>query len=553
MSDDRLRDKLVRSLIGLAQSGVEALAARAGFDEPEPEPEPELRKRDKGRNAYIAGRRSRRNEGWSTPSGDGNTELGAAAKTMRGRSRDLKRNNRYARNALLQLASHASGLTPRSAIPVPEGASAAEREKIRGLNARVDSVFAQWSEGCMSDGAGDYMTAQLQATLGMFESGDSFTRKRVRRLSDGLIVPLALEVLEADFCDHTKNEVLKSGGWIIQGIEHSPIGMRDAYHLYRMHPDMALPGLPLNASSFDTVRVTASQVAHLYPKPFVRPQQVRGEPWLHAITRDLHDFAGYADAERVRLRSAATIMGIVESDDDWTPGDEDDEMPTGINALRNADGDVIERMRPGMIAYATNGAKIKFNSPPNSEGFQSYTSVDLHGQAAGVSMPYELFSGDLSGTNFSSIMFGMGGFWRMFDFVQLHAVIPLWARPVWKWFVELGAAAGSLPREAGPVRWVRKPWPVVDPIKQNKGRMIAVRAGADSLPNWIAETGKDPEDVMRDQVEIQRWARENGIVLDSIPSTSTSSGQVQTPLIYEPTPEEMGEGDAAVDSKNAKG
>lgn len=501
--------------------------------------------RKRGAKSYVGARQSRRNSEWFTGGDSGNAALSGSQKNLRQRSRDLKRNDRYGRHGMIELASYMSGLRPMSAIPIPEDADDAERKRLQGLNRQVDRVFKAWSQTCDVSGELRFEGLLTRAVLGMIESGETFTRLRVRRVRDGLAVPFQVEVLEADFVDHTMTKATDNGGFIMQGVEFDPVGRRSAYHMFRRHPGEAFVGAPIGNST-ETSAVPASSVAHLYPAILSRPGQARGEPWFAAVIQGLKDFDGYADAERVRLRGSASLMGVVESEEEFTfSDDDDDEIPTGINPLRDADGNIVERIRPGTFAYAQQGQKIKFNSPPATQNFESYVKTDLHGLAAGVSMPYELFAKDLSQTNFSSIMFGMGSFWRLMRKMQFENIIPQFCDRIWNWFVVLGVLSGALPAEAGPVNWIADPWPLVDPVKQANGRKIMVRSGAMTLDDWIAETGKDPDLVKASVVETQKWARENGVLLDSIPSTTTLAGQAQTEKPADSEDENSGDGDGS--------
>ncbi len=496
---------------------------------------------------FKGARKSHRNSTWFAPGSSSNAALARSLVTLRNRSRDLKRNNRYQRHALMQLASYFSGLTPKSAIKAKGGASDAQRERVRKLNARIDEVFAAWAKQCHGEGDLTFSGLQTQAVLGMLEGGDTFTRKRVRRLEDGLAVPLQLEVLEADFVDHNANEKLTSHGkkggetlvgWIRQGVRFDAVGRRTGYHVYPEHPGDALVGLSLAK----TVIVPAASVAHLYDAVFARPGQVRGAPWNHAILQDMQDFDGYMEAERVRLYGSASVMGVVESDEEVSfDDDEDDDLPSGLNPARDSNGDVVEKLRAGQVVYLSKGQVWKTQAPPMSDAFDKYVKTDLRGQAAGAGMPYELYSGDLSDANFSSLMAAMGPFLRIATTVQDEIVAPLWGEKIWGWFVEIGQAAGVLPREAGPVTWQRKPWPMVDPVKQTNASKAQVRSGAKSLATWQRELGGEPEQV-RDEIEREAaWATEAGVVLDSLPTTATLSGQRQDPA--EDPDDEIGDGE----------
>ena len=81
------------------------------------------------------------------------------------------------------------------------------------------------------------------------------------------------------------------------------------------------------------------------------------------------------------------------------------------------------------------------------------------------------------------------------------------------------------------MKWVAEPWPLVDPVKQYRGMLIAARGGLAPLPDLIAQTGEDPDRVMASHVATLEWARRHNIALDSIPSTTTLAGQEQESFI----------------------
>jgi len=56
------------------------------------------------------------------------------------------------------------------------------------------------------------------------------------------------------------------------------------------------------------------------------------------------------------------------------------------------------------------GEDIKFNAPAPAGGYREYLMTELQGIGAGVDVPYELLSGDLSNVNYSSYRAGMLGF-----------------------------------------------------------------------------------------------------------------------------------------------
>lgn len=489
------------------------------------------RAKAKQSSAYAGASRGRLEKDWIASSGSPNLELVGSLPDLRNRTRKEERDDPHAHNAALQLASYMSGIMPRSAIRIPEGASDRLRDQIKALNRQTDDAFTEFAKNCNARGRGNYRGFQFQAVLGMIISGGSLTQRRIQRLTEGLLIPLQLELLEDDFLDHLRNEDLEGGGWTKQGVEHSPRGRVAAYHLHRRHPGGELTGL-LRAGSLTTKRVTADRIAHLYSEMMTRPSQVRGVPWPHAVLRAHRQFSEYMQAERVRMRAAAAFMGAVKTDEvEDIDTSADPAEAVGINPIRDARGRVIERVSSGEIAYLRGGQELEFNKPPTTDGFADYVTTDQHAQAAGWLLPHSIFSGSLKDVNFSSIMFGMGPFLRLMARQLLDTVVTHHGDPTWDWFITAGKAVGELPAEAGPRIWVPEPWPVIDPVKQARANLIKVRTGSTTLQRLIWETGDDPDDVLRDHETLVAWAKKNEIVLDSIPSTSTLAGQEQESFV----------------------
>jgi len=480
---------------------------------------------------YVAGRLNRRNADWAARGTDAASSVRGSLKVARDRSRDLQRNNRYQRHSLLRLAQFFSGMTPRSAIKAQRGATDAERDRVAQVNQLVDDKWDQWAKECTSDGRITFAGLQFRAVHAWLVSGESWTRLRLRQLRDGLVVPLQLELLEADFVDHTLDKNLDNGGWIRNGVEHDAIGRVTAYHMFKSHPGDAF-GQLLTRTSHDTVAVPAAAVAHLFDEITSRPGQRRGMPWNHAIIQSLQDFDDYADAERLRMYGTACLMAFVESPEDpaGSLDDTDAEMPIGINPVRTVTegvSEILEELRSGTVAYLQPGTKVTFHTPRTADNYEAYVKTELHGLAAGAGMPYELFAGDLSDTNFSSIMFGMGPFWDMATFIRSEILVAQWGSMIWEAWAALGTALGALPSEAGPVEWHGRPFPLVDPEKQGKAWQRQIRSGASSLRQWQISLGNDPEAMDDETLRRAHWATEGNIILDSIPTVATQAGQAQ--------------------------
>jgi capsid protein len=137
------------------------------------------------RFGYEGAKTGRRTGGWHTSGSDANSELGPSINSLRDRARDLVRNNPYAAKALSDLVGNqiGTGIAPRANTGNPK------------TDSIIDEVFAEWSNQCDADGQLDFFGIQWQVARAVAESGESLVRFRPRRESDGLTVPVQLQVL----------------------------------------------------------------------------------------------------------------------------------------------------------------------------------------------------------------------------------------------------------------------------------------------------------------------------------------------------------------------
>lgn len=459
---------------------------------------------------YDGAARGRRTEGWRSANSSADHEIAAAGSLLRARMRDLVRNNPHAAKAVSVLVNNIIG-----AGIIPRAASGKAR-----LDAEVNALWEAWSIQCDADGQLDFLGLQTLACRQMVEAGEVLVRKRPRRASDGLVVPLQLEVLEADMLDASRDGVLGDGGRILQGIEFNAIGRRRAYWLHPQHPGDSVLN-PRRRS--ESIAIPASDIVHLYEK---QRTQVRGVPWGAPVMRTLRDLDDWTQAELVRKKTEACVVGIVLGADEAEQG-----IAPGVV---DADGNRVEQFEPGLIAYARGGKDIRFNQPATTAGVSEWLSAQLHAVAAGFRMPYELLTGDLSQVNYSSIRAGLVEFRRLIDAVQWQIIIPMFCQPVWDWFILQAWAAGRLPAPVHAVEWSPPRFEAVDPLKDATADLLAMRSGTMTLAQAIARQGHNPEAVLAEIAAMNARLDALGIVVDSDPRKVTKTGVLQADAFVQP-------------------
>ena len=182
-------------------------------------------------------------------------------------------------------------------------------------------------------------------------------------------------------------------------------------------------------------------------------------------------------------------------------------------------GDPVEQMHPGLIAYLPPGKKVAINNPSLPSGFDAYQRVGLHEIAAGLGLSYEVLTGDLSQVNFSSIRLGLNEQNRMIRALREQVFVPLAMEPIWQWFCEAGQFAGLLPLDADafPCRWSSPRVESVDRKTDAEADLREMRNATRSRRDVIASYGQDPDAVDAEIAMDIENRRRFGIVSDGDP------------------------------------
>ena len=449
----------------------------------------------------------RRNDGWNRPGTSANAEIGPALKPLREAASDLCRNNPLARKAIweLQVKTVGTGIRPQA------------RSKNKSANKILDAKFEAWAKECNADGRPGYYGMQALGVRSIFERGDSLLRYRQRLPSDGLTIPLQLQLLEGDFLDHAKNGVVETG-YIIQGVEFDKIGRRVAYWLFGSHPGNNVNTNWFGRGGVQSARVPASEIEHGYI--LERIGAVRGVTWFQAVIASLSELDGYQDAERVRKRVEACLAAFVSQPE----GEGNPLGPVSTNAA----GQRIEEFAPGMVTYLPGGSKVDISEPGASSGYSEYVRVEQHEIAAGLCLLFPLLTGDLSQSNYSSNRFGALGLKAIVEFIQWEYIIPFICEPVWKRFVDMCRIAGFVPTDTDyGVEWAPPAFELLDRAAESEADTSQVRNGTMSWGQAVARQGYDPE---KQLAEIAYWNKkmdDAGVIVDTDPRRVARTGAVQ--------------------------
>lgn len=472
-----MAQNIIDKVIGFfsPESGVKRVQARHALSVAE-------RKYDAATN----GRRWPNNASQLGPNAVNETSLSR----LRSRSRDLIRNNGWAKNAVATIASNVigTGILPNI------------------KNKKAKRLWAQWAETTACDFYGklNLYGIQRQVMEALVRDGEVIVRKR-RSTSAG--IPLKLQVQEADHLDTNRTYNDDRENIIIQGVEYNRnTGEIVGYWLYDNHPNDTLNSV---LSRF----VPAADVMHVFRAD--RPGQVRGVPWLASVMLRLKDFDEFEDAELIKQKVSACFSAFVH-----------DATDSG-NMSEDAD-DLLDRMEPGVIETLPTGKQITFANPPTVQSFDAYSRKVLMGIAKGIGISYEALTGDLSNVNFSSARMGWIEMQRNIEDWQWNLVVPQFCDGVWSWFSDAGFMAGLIPSLAvDPVLWTPPRREMIDPTREIPAMINAVRGGIYSLQEVHRQMGYDTTEVLDQMKGDNELIDKNGLILDSDARKTMKAGVTQ--------------------------
>ena len=430
----------------------------------------------------------RRTQKWLARETSINAELWADLPKLRARHRDLVQNNVWAARAIQSIENNTVG----AGILARIGARTSSRQKT------LRALWSSWAETTQCDADGRYDIYGLQALIirTVAESGECLIRRRVRRPSDGLAVPLQIQVLEPDYLDAQKNQDnTPGGGRIVQGIETDAIGRRVAYWMYQNHPGER------SIFTLDSRRVPASEIAHVYRVD--RPGQMRGYPWGSQAIMRMRDLDDYEDAYLLRQKIANMFTAFVYETE---PGSTENE------------NDLTESLEPGAVEILPPGTDVKFAEPPSTDSYGPFTQAQHRGIASAYGITYESLTGDYSRVNFSSGRMGFIEFHRNIDKWRWQIIIPQFCTPISNWFEDaiIMSGQGDLIDNTS-WEWTPPRREMVDPTREIPAQRDAVRAGMISLSETIRRNGYDPETVLNELASDTKLLDKLGLLLDSDP------------------------------------
>ncbi|MBR8393497.1 phage portal protein [Burkholderia cenocepacia] len=450
-----------------------------------------------------------RAKSWRTSSAGPNAAAVQNLPLLRSRARDAIRNDPWAKTAIARLVSNTIGNGIQAHPQHPNDA-------VRKMQKQL------WEDSCEeidADDLFDMAGVQTLAARAFFSDGEVLVCRQFRRPSEGLAVPMQIRLFEGDLLPMEKNEIVPSGGEIINGVEFDADGRRVAYHLLRRHPgEYGRAGM----ANMQTVRVPATEIAHVFLP--LRPGQVRGVPELSTVLLRLKSLDNFDDAVLFRQEVSNLFAGFVTKPP-AEPGVMGDPV-TGSEMRYDVDGfSPVVSLEPGSMQELAPGEDVKFAEPPGAgTDYGPFMRQQLMAAAASVGMPYEVMTGDLRDVSDRVLRVILNEFRRSIEQIQWNVFIHQFCRKVWRWWVDACAWSGAMPmadyyrrrRDYLRVRWVPQGWPYIHPVQDVTAKRMEIRSGLASRTGAVLSRGDDPEQVDQENADDLARERRLGIRYDTL-------------------------------------
>jgi lambda family phage portal protein len=430
---------------------------------------------------------------WSHLSAD--QEIRGELSILRGRSRELVRNDAWARRFVRLNVVNVIGAGIRLQARVIR-ADGLPNDRV---NTAIEGGFQDWGRAvnASADRRLSWLGLQRLALKGLAMDGE-FLARILRGFPNDY--GFAVQPLDPDQLDHTFNQLPTNGRNEIRlGVEVDSWGAPAAYHLWRGHPTES-------AKRRERIRVPAEEIVHLYDPD--RVNQTRGVPWLTPVMLDANMMRGYFEAELVAARVAAAKMGhYVNTMADGGP--DEDEKDTAVLA---------DNVEPGLTKKLPYGWTFQGWDPQHpTTAFPEFTSAVLHRMASGLGVSYASLTNDLGDTSYSSSRVGLLDERDHYRDTQGWVIEQLHQRVYAAW-VAMARLAGKLDARVRPedflkVQWVPRGWAWIDPTKDIEAAILEIQNGLGSRRQKLAEQGQDLEEVLDDLVAEQALITEKGLTL----------------------------------------
>jgi len=417
-----------------------------------------------------------------------NAVLRQSLTALRDASRSLTLQNPYARRYVSMSAGSVAGADGITVRPAPIIGEHTDQV----LADRLEKMFYEWASDASRfsvDGTLSFDLFQNLAERSRSTDGECYVRIHAGR-------ELQVSIIDAARIPSTKNEILKNGSYISNGIERDRNGKVLAYHVADINP------LNYTVNTSSTERIPANEILHYFIPEY--PGQERGFPDCISVFKTLEDFSSYNDAAVIQKKIASSSMGFVTSNDNAQDEllDSESEPP-----------EHIEYFEPGTIKQLQPGQNIQVLNPTaGTDKITEFSDAVLTTISTGLGVPKSMLTGDTQSASFSAA--------KMADRIsregfktRSNLLISKILKPLYREFIKRlmvtdlnNLSFVDFENIANCTFLVIKPVSL-DPVKDAQYEQVLLNMGVKSRSQIIRDLGMEPQHVFE---ELQ-MEREKGI------------------------------------------
>lgn len=424
---------------------------------------------------------------------------------LRGRSRDLARNDPVASGAIETIGANVigAGLRPQSRIRADRLGVAPD--VAAGYQAQAEAIWESWCHTADSANKLDFAEMQFLAFRRVVEDGEILALP-IMVDEPWRPVKRAVQLIEGD-------RLVSTDATFCQGIRFGDRGEPLEYSFELADPKQP-DGAGFTVGKYDLVAARDSmgrpKVLHVFPSK--RVGQVRGVPHFAPVLSYFKDLSDYLEAEVVAARVAACLAVFITMNDTSA-------FPMGGGTATDASGKRIQDLEPGMVSYLKQGESIGVVEPkrPGSQ-FAPFVEGVLRLIGVSLGLPYELLLKDFSKTNYSSarasLLEGRRHFtnWRRWFAAQF-------CQPIYELVLEEAWLRGlfdapkfyEFREEYCRAQWIGAGYGWVDPGKEIEASQMAIDYALSTLAEEAAGQGRDWEEVLEQRKREQDRIGELGV------------------------------------------
>lgn len=457
--------------------------------------------------SFSAALLSRLTSDWVMSFASQDAEIRSALKSLRGRARDLGRNDDYVRSYLRTLENNVVGRGVRLQANVRDS----KGNSIPAVNTKIENEWKRWTrkDSCDAEGIHSFSSIERLLIRNLAETGEIFVRFVFESFGRSK-VKLALQIIESDLLDENFNGIF-GNNVVRMGVEQNSYGRPIAFHFLPSHPgDKQFP----QNNKQERIRVPSDEVIHLFRPE--RPIQSRGFTWLVSAMLSLNNLKGFVDATIIGRRIKAAVMGFITNTEGELTG-------TGVDGAQR-----VEDFSPGKMVYLGPGEQVQVPSlGGESNDFDPFSQAMARRTASGVGISSEELTKDYSRASYSSSRLALITERDNWKIIQQY-FIENFHQIVFEKFLFCAFASGVFtesdyplnPEKYENVKWLPRGWEYVDPLKDVNADKEALKAGIKTFSDVLADEGKDLEEhliqLSKERELLKKYKITSDVLIESI-------------------------------------